>query len=56
MRHEIDPAVMAALLGKGQFARRRWRPCWWRISFLAFTVGFWGLVAWAVSAFLGARG
>ncbi len=55
MRHDIDPAVMAALLGKRQFARRRWRPCWWRISFLAFTVGFWSLVGWAVSAFLGAR-
>ena len=56
MRREIDPPVMAALLGKPPFhIRRRWRPCWWRISFLAFTVGFWSLVGWAVSAFLGGR-
>lgn len=55
MRPDIDPAIMAAVLGRRQFARRRWRPCWWRISFLVFTVGFWCLVGWAVSAFLGSR-
>jgi hypothetical protein len=55
MRRQIDPPIVAALLGKNQFARRRWRPCWWRISFLAFTIGFWCLVGWAVSALLGGR-
>ncbi len=55
MRPDIDPAIMAAVLGRRQFARRRWRPWWWRISFLAFTVGFWCLAGWAVSAFFGAR-
>lgn len=52
MRRDIDPAIMAAVLGRRQFARRRWRPYWWRISFLGFTIGSWCLVAWAVSAFL----
>ncbi len=56
MQPEIDPPVMAALLGKPPFnMRRRWRPCWWRISALAFSFGFWALVVWAVAAFLGGR-
>jgi hypothetical protein len=55
MRREIDPPIVAALLGKGQFARRRLRPVCWRLSFLVVTVGLWCLAGWAVSALLGGR-
>lgn len=56
MRPGIDPPVMDALLGRRpDRRRRRWRPCWIRISLLAGTLGFWWLVGSAIAGFLASR-
>ena len=39
-------AVRARALGD-------WRPSWGRIIAIAFSLGFWGLVGWALAALFG---
>ena len=49
------PATAAELrLARSVRARPRgaWRPCWGRIGALGFSLGFWGLVGWGVTALL----
>ena len=50
-----SPAPAAALrLARQVRARPRgaWRPCWARIGALGFSLSFWGLVGWGVTALL----
>lgn len=52
MHAQRAPLLQIARAGERRSAPR-WRLCWRRLAVLAFLVGFWSLVGWAIATVVG---